>query len=573
MKRGSKDYSAGFQRGYEAAHSPDWREMEVGGAYEAGAIDVHQAYDELVRFATDVEKHTRGPAHARPSKEFKAGVADGVRAGALARLELDAEGRKHWGDDKRVAFYASIEQDLEKRRKEHGMTRQRNLHPRTKATLGAAGGSLVGSAVLGWPGSIAGGAAGGGLAAPKGRKEGSAWGGGIGGALGPLGAALGGYIGSKKRKRNPDISHLFEGDVVAAERQGGNVLVLRRLEKPMVRADGEEATYELAYLWLAHPGADLSRVAGNDYSYWVDQEYDPKQSLFEQFLLFANPVRRLTEVEGYALGYLTSEPLTKTELSEAFEDDPDVSPAKVREAVVALEADGMIRKRGRELVITGSGAIAHHRWYEEMMLAEGEEPEELSRAELARIREMVGRSANPTQVRSTARKLVVAHRGNRQAAYEDAARRAELARGDKLKGVATFWTDVGSAISGRQANLSRRAKAAIGAGLGAAVGGFFGTMIGGGAGLAAAAGSESGAAVAAVPLGGMLGFVLGSTGGGAAGGSLAVPKGYKRRAAAGGAIGGLLGPLGAAGGAYLATERKEKLSRNTATLKRRLLRE
>lgn len=124
-------------------------------------------------------------------------------------------------------------------------------------------------------------------------------------------------------------------------------------------------------------------------------------------------------------------------------------------------------------------------------------------------------------------------------------------------------------MQSRVANLSPPARAAIGAGMGSAAGAFLGTLVGGGLGMAGAAASHAPGAVAAVPGGAMLGFFAGSMGGGAAGASMASPPRYRKRAAKGGAIGGVLGPLGSAGGAYLATENDREIKRKKNRLLRR----
>lgn len=611
-------YKLGFANGVNASRLSAWHDMEAGAAYEAGAIDVHQAFDELVSYATEAEKHARkhGPwkqveqALKKGGKEirkaYRDGVGDGTQFGALRRLQLDPEGRRRW--DRGIAHpamatYDEIEARVAQSRTKHGLSpRVANMHPQTAASLGAAGGAALGRVAfgaVGLPGgSIVGGALGGHIGGEPGYKRRSAVGGGVGGILGPLGAALGGYIAADekdKTMRNPDISHLFAEEapppggrgawyaprskVLAAEREGANVLIIRSLPDPLVRVDGEEAILSLEHRWLRSPTADLSEVQGAEFTYWSADEYDRDVGLFQQFLMFPNPVRELTNDEGFVIGNLLEGPVSRKEVADHLSG---MSRPRLNAAFQDLEDSGLIRKRGREYALTATGAIAEHRWRENMLLQVEAEERELERewvgtTEFEALEEF-GRTANPAQVRSTAAKVLVQHGGNRNAAYNDARRRAQQAESSKGKRMATFWYDVAASLrfggprqGERKANMSPRARAALGAGIGAAAGGFFGTMIGGGAGMAAFAASESGAAVAAVPLGGLLGFIGGSVGGGAVGASTASPEGYKRRAAKGGALGGFLGPLGAAGGAYLATEEKDKPRRNNA-LKRRLLR-
>lgn len=348
-------------------------------------------------------------------------------------------------------------------------------------------------------------------------------------------------------RKNYDISHMIGGeDIVAAERENGNVLILRKLSVPVRRVDDELADYQLQYLWLAHPTADLTRVQGADISYWTAEEYDRGKGLFEQSQLFPNPVRDLEDNEAFVMGSLLEGPKSKTAI---VKDLKGIGTKSVEKALRSLKKDRLIRKRGTDFVLTAQGAISEHRWRERALLQPSLEVE---------LAEEFGRVANACQVHSTAAKLLAANRGDPGAAKAAAAARASGARS---KNLGKFWNKVEKTLDVRQPNLSPQAQAAVGGALGSGAGSFFGSILG-----MATAASAGGAAV---PLGGLLGFVIGSTGGGALGASAAAPAGYKRGGAKGAALGGLLGPLGAAGGAYIGSQTRDRRSN---ALKKRLIR-
>lgn len=82
-----------------------------------------------------------------------------------------------------------------------------------------------------------------------------------------------------------DVSGHF--NCLKAEQRGKDVLILRRLSKPIRRFDGKTARYELEYRWLSNP-AVLTSVLGNEFSYWQTGEIEgwEAESLFEMFRLF-----------------------------------------------------------------------------------------------------------------------------------------------------------------------------------------------------------------------------------------------------------------------------------------------
>ena len=75
-------------------------------------------------------------------------------------------------------------------------------------------------------------------------------------------------------------------NAVAVERDGLNVLIMRKCNNPIQRADGKIAQWELEYRWLSQIDPALCCVQGNEYSYWQTGEWDRNKSLFEQFDLF-----------------------------------------------------------------------------------------------------------------------------------------------------------------------------------------------------------------------------------------------------------------------------------------------
>lgn len=82
-----------------------------------------------------------------------------------------------------------------------------------------------------------------------------------------------------------DVSDHF--NCLRAEQRGKDVLILRRLDRPVRRFDGKTASYELEYRWLSNP-ADLTCVPGNELSYWQPGEIKgwENESLFDMFRLF-----------------------------------------------------------------------------------------------------------------------------------------------------------------------------------------------------------------------------------------------------------------------------------------------
>ena len=76
-------------------------------------------------------------------------------------------------------------------------------------------------------------------------------------------------------------------DCLKAEQRGKDVLILRRLDRPIRRFDGKTARYELEYRWLSDP-RHLVCVLGSEFSYWQAREIKEWKdiSLFKMFRLF-----------------------------------------------------------------------------------------------------------------------------------------------------------------------------------------------------------------------------------------------------------------------------------------------
>jgi hypothetical protein len=72
-----------------------------------------------------------------------------------------------------------------------------------------------------------------------------------------------------------------------AEQRDADVLILRKLDAPIQRADGETAEYELEYRWLSNP-RHVYCVQGNEFSFWRPEEIEgwENKSLFDVFRLF-----------------------------------------------------------------------------------------------------------------------------------------------------------------------------------------------------------------------------------------------------------------------------------------------
>jgi hypothetical protein len=63
---------------------------------------------------------------------------------------------------------------------------------------------------------------------------------------------------------------------IKAEQRGKDILILRRLEKPIKTWSRSPLFhYELEYRWLS----DSSGVLGNEFSYFTKKEINPKKSL------------------------------------------------------------------------------------------------------------------------------------------------------------------------------------------------------------------------------------------------------------------------------------------------------
>jgi len=75
-------------------------------------------------------------------------------------------------------------------------------------------------------------------------------------------------------------------NAMRVESKGLNVLMLRRIKKPMKNFSGQTCRWELEYRWLSQMDEALCCVLGTEFNFFPDDEVDPKISLFEQFNLF-----------------------------------------------------------------------------------------------------------------------------------------------------------------------------------------------------------------------------------------------------------------------------------------------
>lgn len=98
-------------------------------------------------------------------------------------------------------------------------------------------------------------------------------------------------------KKIIDYSHEFQGAMVAQGREN-NILILTRLDKPFVRADGSRASYEVTYRWLSASCENESDqawacVSGAECTYWQRKEISKllnkigkkEVNLFDHFFL------------------------------------------------------------------------------------------------------------------------------------------------------------------------------------------------------------------------------------------------------------------------------------------------
>ena len=76
-------------------------------------------------------------------------------------------------------------------------------------------------------------------------------------------------------------------DAIKAEMHGTDVLILRRLSKPVERLDKRMASYQMEYRWLSVAG-DVHAVKGIDTTYWQKEELKDWEntSLFDTIVLF-----------------------------------------------------------------------------------------------------------------------------------------------------------------------------------------------------------------------------------------------------------------------------------------------
>ena len=87
-----------------------------------------------------------------------------------------------------------------------------------------------------------------------------------------------------------DVSNEFE-NCIKAEAKNKNVLILRKLDKPIKRFDGKKTNYELEHRWLSKEVTETTKdnvvcVQGNDFSYWQKTELNLNKKLFDQVNLF-----------------------------------------------------------------------------------------------------------------------------------------------------------------------------------------------------------------------------------------------------------------------------------------------
>ena len=86
-------------------------------------------------------------------------------------------------------------------------------------------------------------------------------------------------------------------DTIAAHGSGNNFLILRKLDTPLKRFDGQRASYEIEYRWLSETCENESDEAwaccqGQEFTYWLRKELPiseikkPGFSLFDHFNLF-----------------------------------------------------------------------------------------------------------------------------------------------------------------------------------------------------------------------------------------------------------------------------------------------
>lgn len=82
-----------------------------------------------------------------------------------------------------------------------------------------------------------------------------------------------------------DVTDQFK--CLKAEQRDADVLILRKLDAPIQRADGEQAEYELEWRWLSNP-RHVCCVLGSEFTFWRPEELagGENQSLFDVFRLF-----------------------------------------------------------------------------------------------------------------------------------------------------------------------------------------------------------------------------------------------------------------------------------------------
>jgi len=83
-----------------------------------------------------------------------------------------------------------------------------------------------------------------------------------------------------------DVTDQFK--CLKAEQRDADVLILRKLDAPIQRMDGEPAEYELEWRWLSNP-RHVCCVQGNEFSFWRPEEIEgwENKSLFDVFQLFS----------------------------------------------------------------------------------------------------------------------------------------------------------------------------------------------------------------------------------------------------------------------------------------------
>lgn len=74
-------------------------------------------------------------------------------------------------------------------------------------------------------------------------------------------------------------------NLLKAHRKDNNVLILAKLESPIVRFDGKRVSFRLEYRWLSNPD-DVHSVQGNEFTYWSKRELQQTGAIGDDIILF-----------------------------------------------------------------------------------------------------------------------------------------------------------------------------------------------------------------------------------------------------------------------------------------------